>query len=203
MNRIPARLGIVAVCVLLGATTEALAGKFNRVLDVGDKAPAWKDLRGTDDNEHSLADLRKAKAVVVVFSCNHCPVAQSYEERLIAFQKEYKDKGVTLVAINVNNTPADRLDKMKERAEKRGFNFTYLYDPSQEIARKFGATCTPHAFLLDGDRKIAYMGKIDDSPLDPTRVTKPYLRKAVDAVLAGKTPEIQETFQTGCGIQYE
>ena len=101
--------------------------------------------------------------MVVVFTCNHCPVAQAYEDRIVEIAADYKDKGVEVVAINVNNMEADKLPAMKERAEEKGFKFDYLYDPSQEIGRAFGATVTPHAFLLDGERNVVYIGAIDDN----------------------------------------
>jgi peroxiredoxin len=171
-------------------------------LEIGAAAPAWEGLEGIDGKKHSLADLKDADAVVVVFTCNHCPVAKAYEERLVEFDNDYKDKKVALVAINVSNADADKLPAMKERAEEKGFEFAYLYDPSQEIGRKFGALVTPHAFVLDKERKLAYRGAIDDSQ-DVSKVTKHSLRDAVDAVLAGKAPAEAETNQFGCGIGYE
>jgi peroxiredoxin len=180
----------------------AWAGKFNKVLSIGDTAPAFEKLIGTDDKPHSLADFKQAKAVVVVYTCNHCPVAQAYEDRLMALQKEYQGKGVQLVAINVNNNEADKLEAMKERSGIKNFNYPYLYDASQKSAASYGASVTPHVFLLDGQRKIAYMGAVDDS-MSSGDVKQPYLRDALDAVLAGKTPATAETRQVGCGIQYE
>ena len=171
-------------------------------LKVGDKAPAWKNLKGTDDKEHSLGDVKKAKAVVVAFTCNHCPVAVAYEDRFIEFTKKYKDKGVAFVAINVNNLPADRLDQMKVRAEQKGFNFTYLYDPSQKIARDYSARVTPHMYVLDGKRKVAYIGAFDNSQ-KRAKVESHYVRDAVDAVLAGTTPEVTAKKAFGCTIKYE
>jgi peroxiredoxin len=171
-------------------------------LKVGDPSPVWKDLTGTDDKKHSLKDLADAKAVIVVFTCNHCPVAQAYEDRLVALEKDYHDKGVELVAINVNNMEADKLPAMKERAEEKGFKFAYLYDPSQAIGRAFGATVTPHAFVLDGKHRVAYMGAIDDSQ-QPSEVKEHYVRDAVDAILAGRAPEVATSKQFGCGIKYE
>jgi len=171
-------------------------------VEVGAKAPAWVDLEGVDSERHSLADLEKAKAVVVVFTCNHCPVAKAYEERLIELQKDYSDKGVEVVAINVNNGKADKLPAMKERAKEKEFTFAYLYDPSQEIGREYGATVTPHAFLLDGERNVVYVGAIDDS-MKADKAKEHYLRDALDAVLAGKSPETASTPPAGCGIQYE
>lgn len=192
---------VFAVLALVAST--CLAGKFNRVLNIGDPAPDFSGIIGVDDQKHSLSDFADAKAVVVLFTCNHCPVAMAVEDRVIALQKDYQDKGVRVVAINVNNDPADRLDKMKERSASKGFNFPYIYDPTQQVARDYGATVTPHVFLLDGERRIAYMGLIDDEPLNEAAVQKHYLRDAIDAVLAGSTPAVTETKQKGCGIQYE
>lgn len=174
----------------------------SKVAKVGDKAPAWKDLDGTDGKKHSLKDLEKAKAVAVVFTCNSCPVAQAYEDRLIKLTNDYKDKGVAVIAINVNKDASNSLEAMKQRSEKKGMPYAYLFDPSQQIARDFGATCTPHAFLLDGHRKIVYAGAIDDD-MNADAVKKHSLQEAIDAVLAGKEPTVATTKQFGCGIHYE
>lgn len=168
----------------------------------GDPAPEWKELLGVDDQKHGLSELADAKAVVVIFTCNHCPVAQAYEDRLVELAADYKSQGVELVAINVNNMEDDKLPAMKQRAEAKGYKFAYLYDPSQEIGRAFGATVTPHAFLLDGKHKLAYAGAIDDQ-MEAAKVEKRYLRDAIDAVLAGNKPETDVTKPMGCGIQYE
>ncbi len=197
-------LGLALIALVALAVAPAPAGKFNNAeLSIGDAAPAWEGLPGTDGKEHSLAELKDAKAVVVVFTCNHCPVAIANEDRLIAFAKEYADKGVKVVAINVNNIEADKMPAMKERAEEKGFNFAYLYDESQKIGRDFGATVTPHVFLLDGERKVAYMGAFDNNAMDASRADEPYLKNAVDAVLSGNKVEKTETRAQGCGIQYE
>jgi peroxiredoxin len=169
---------------------------------IGDKAPDWSGIVGVDDKTHSLSDYSKAKLIVLVFTCNHCPVAVAYEDRLVALQKDYKAKGVQVVAINVNNLPEDKLDKMKERAKKKGFNFPYLYDSSQKTARDYGATCTPHVFVLCSERKIAYMGAIDDNN-SPKQVKHQYLRDALDALLAGKQPPKTVTQQRGCSIKWD
>lgn len=179
------------------ATADAKKG-----LEIGDAAPAWKDLEGVDGKKHSLADLKDAEAVAVIFTCNHCPVAKAYEERLVELDQNYKGKKVAVVAINVSNADADKLPAMKKRAEEKGFEFAYLYDPSQEIGRQFGAKVTPHAFVLDKERKLVYRGAIDDSQ-NAAKVTKHSLSDALDAVLAGKAPAEPETKQFGCGIGYE
>lgn len=171
-------------------------------LKIGDPAPSWSGIIGIDDREHGLSDYGDAKAIVLVFTCNHCPVAKAYEDRLVALQKDYQAKGVQLVAVNVNTIAADRLDKMKERAKDKGFNFPYLYDESQKIGRDYGATCTPHVFVLDKDRKIAYMGAIDDTQA-AAKVKKHFLRDALDAILAGEKPAKAATKQFGCSIKYD
>jgi peroxiredoxin len=169
---------------------------------IGADGPAWENLEGTDGKQHSLKDLADAKAVAVIFTCNSCPVAVAYEDRMIKLANDYKEKGVTLVAINVNKNEPNNLPAMKQRAEEKGFTFAYLFDPTQKIARDYAATVTPHAYLLNGERKIVYMGAIDDSQEEGS-VSKHHLREAIDAVLAGQNPAVAETKQFGCGIAYE
>jgi peroxiredoxin len=170
---------------------------------VGDVAPKFADLTGVDDKKHSLDDYKDAKVVAVVFTCNKCPVAKAYEGRIEAYQKDYADKGVQVVAINVNNAEEDKLPAMKTRATEAGFTFPYLYDPTQKVAHDYGAEVTPHVFLLDGKRQLAYVGPVDDNPTDEAGVKKKLLRDATDAVLAGKAPEVTEETPVGCEIQYE
>jgi peroxiredoxin len=181
-----------------------VAGQFNAVLSLGDRAPAWTDLPGTDGKQHSLADLASFPLVVVVFTCNSCPYAIDYEDRLVTLGKKYSagDSQVAVVAINVNTIPADRMEAMKERAESKGFLFPYLFDETQEIARKFGAARTPECFLLDRDRRILYMGSIDDSS-DPGKVTQRYLEDAIAQSLADGKIVTGETPPIGCRIRYQ
>ncbi len=169
---------------------------------VGDKAPAFKDAIGVDDKTYSLDDFKDAKAVVVCFTCNSCPVAIAYEDRFTKFAQAYKGKDVRFVAINVNNRTSDKLEAMKQRAEQKGFTFPYLYDQTQKSARDFGARVTPHLYVLDADRNVAYIGAFDDS-MNAGKVTKEFVKDAVDAVLAGETPKVQNTRAKGCGIKYE
>jgi peroxiredoxin len=188
---------LVVLCLLPAV---AVSGEFNKTLSVGDAAPAWKDLPGTDGKKHSLAD-HADKVVVVVFTCNSCPVAESYEDRVIAVAEKYKDK-VAVVAINVNTIPDDRLDAMKKRAAKKKFPFEYLYDETQKIARDYGATFTPEFFVLTKDRKVAYMGAMDDKT-KADEVKEKYLEAAVDAVLKGGKPAKAETVAHGCLVRYK
>ena len=193
-----AKSSFVLAALMLILCARGYAGE----LKIGQSAPDFQDMIGIDDQKHSLADYKDAKLVVLVFTCNHCPVAQAYQDRLIALQKQYKAKGVQLVAVNVNNIPADRLDEMKKRAKQKGFNFPYLYDASQKMGHDYGATVTPHVFVLDKDRKIAYMGAVDDN-MQAGKVKTPYLRNALDALLRGEKPPQEVTKQFGCGIKYE
>lgn len=195
---------LAAVAVVALAVSTSQAGKFNKAISIGDKAPEWSDLAGTDDKKHGLADYKDAEAVVLVFTCNHCPVAVACEDRFIELQKDYKDKNVQVIAVNVNNLEEDKLDQMKERASQKGFNFPYLYDPSQKIAKNYGAMITPEVVLLDKNRNVAYLGLLDDSQFKGAP-EKHYLRDAIDAVLAGKSPTVAETkvAGNGCGIKYE
>lgn len=194
---------MLAAALFTAITPQLFAGKFNSVLSVGDDAPAWVELPGTDGKKHSLADLKSKSVVVVVFTCNSCPIAEDYEARLIAFARKHAgpDAPVALVAINVNKIAEDRLDKMTERARERSFNFAYLYDESQKIAKAFGATYTPEFFVLDKNRKIAYLGAMDDkSP--PAQPTANYLEDAVAALLKGEKPAASETLARGCKVRY-
>ena len=193
-----------AVAVLLALAGPAPAGKFNKVLNIGDAAPTWEGLEGTDGNKHALAHLKGKDVVVVVFTCNSCPVAEGYENRIIAFATQHAgpDAKVGVVAINVNTAKDDALPAMKVRAQKKKFPYAYLFDPTQEIARKYGAGYTPEFFVLDKERKVAYMGSMDDKgpPGEPKAL---HLEAAVAAVLAGKKVETAETSAAaGCRIKF-
>lgn len=198
------RISIAALTLALGCAQALLAGEYNDVLSIGDAAPAWNNLPGTDDKTHSLSDLAGKDVVVVVFTCNSCPIAVDYEDRLVAFAAKHagQDAKVGIVAINVNTIEADRLDKMKERAEAKGFTFPYLYDESQQIAKRFGAIFTPEFFVLDRDRKIVYMGAMDDNS-DPSEAQTNYLEPAVAAALKQSQPDVKETVARGCRIRYK
>jgi len=177
------------------------AGEFNKKLNLGDPAPVWKDLPGTDGKKHSLADFADKEVMVVVFTCNSCACSVEYEDRIIAFADKYKDK-VALVAVNVNTIPEDRLDAMTKKAEKRKFPFVYLYDETQTIARDYGATYTPEFFVLTGKRKVAYMGAMDDrTKVD--EVKERHVESAVEAVLKGEKPKTGETNPHGCLIRFK
>lgn len=174
-------------------------------LKIGDKAITF-DLPGVDGKRHALAGYVGKDALVVVFTCNHCPYAQAWEDRLIQIQADYAAKGVQLLAINANDAvkyPGDSFAQMKERAAAKGFNFPYLHDETQEVARAYGAQRTPEVFAFDKDRVLRYQGTVDDNYEDPAAVKAPYLRQALDAVLAGKPAPTAETAPVGCTIKWK
>lgn len=193
---------IMAVLAGLLQST-ALGGTYNPNVAIGDVVPAWKDLVGTDGETHSWSDVQGADAVAVVFTCNTCPYAIDYELRINDLARRYagSDARVAIVAINSNAVADDGLAAMQARANAGDFRFPYLSDPTGSVARSFGAVRTPECFLLDRDRRIVYMGAIDDHP-DPARVTKLHLNAAIEATLAGRPVEIAETPPVGCMIRF-
>jgi len=197
---------LMALAVLTSipaVASRAQAGQFNSVLSIGDPAPAWKDLPGVDGKRHSLADLQDREIVVVVFTCNSCPIASDYEDRIIAFAQKYCGQGqkTALVAINVNTVEEDLLPQMKERATAKHFPYPYLFDGSQKIGKAYGALFTPEFFVLNKDRKVAYMGAFDDN-VEPTKIKHAYLEPAVEAALNGGKANPAETQASGCLIRY-
>jgi thiol-disulfide isomerase/thioredoxin len=175
-------------------------------LNLHSTIPQFENLPGTDGKLYSLKDFSTGKGLVIVFSCNHCPTVQAYEDRMMAFQREYGAKGVRLVAINSNedeNYPEDSFEEMVKRARQRGFNFPYLRDAEQKAAKAFGATHTPEFFLFDQHMKLRYHGKMDDNHKDPSAVHDRYLAEAADAVLAGKEVKEAETYSIGCTIKWK
>jgi peroxiredoxin len=172
-------------------------------LQIGAEAPPF-DLPGVDGRNHALSDYSESPALAVVWSCNHCPYVQAWEGRMRQIQSDYADRGFRLVAINSNDAnsyPEDSFDAMRMRAERRGFNFDYLYDEDQSVGRAYRAERTPEVFLFDGDRRLVYHGAIDDSR-DEDTVSRPHLRDAIDAVLAGNAPETAETPAVGCTVKW-
>ncbi|MBN1181365.1 MAG: thioredoxin family protein [Bacteroidales bacterium] len=173
---------------------------------VGDEAEDFS-LKNVDGKQVSLVDYPDAKGFVVVFTCNHCPYAQAYEQRIIDIHKIYEPKGYPVIAINPNDPeiqPGDSYEAMQQRASEKHYPFPYLFDASQEVYRKYGATRTPHVFLLNkvgGKLMVAYIGTIDDNYKDESAVTQKYLSDAIDAVIAGKTPDPSFTKAIGCSIK--
>jgi thiol-disulfide isomerase/thioredoxin len=192
----------LALLVAAGMAMPACAGEFNKKISIGDAAPSFSSLEGVDGKSYSLDDFKDKDVLVIAITCNHCPVAVAYEDRIIDFAKKHGSAGskVAFLAVNVNNFDEDKLPKMKERAKTKGFNFPYVYDPSQKIGKDLGASVTPEFFVYNKDRKLVYMGSMDDKMNDPKTN---FLDAAVQSVLEGKKPEKAETRPFGCGVKYD
>ena len=175
-------------------------------LKPGDNAVPFS-LKNVDDATVSLSDYSDQKGVILVFTCNPCPFAKAYEQRIIQLHKRFADQGFPVVAINPNDaevSPEDTFDKMKARSADKGYPFPYLKDASQEVYKAYGATRTPHIFLLKnkgGKFKVAYIGAIDDNAMDAASVSKTYLEDDIRAVMAGIKPEPETTKAIGCTIK--
>lgn len=169
----------------------------------GDKATDFK-LKSVDGKMYSMADYKDAKGFIVVFTCNHCPFAVKYEDRINDLAKKYKKKGYILIGINPNDPeaqPEDSYELMKVRAKEKGFAFPYLFDEGQKIYPQYGATKTPHVFLLDKNLVVKYIGAIDDNVDDAKNVKEKYLENAIAALENGKTPMPETTKAIGCTIK--
>ncbi len=196
------RWTLLAISMAALSPLTALGGKYNTKVNIGDAAPEWKELPGVDGIEHSLADLGDKEVVVVVFTCNSCPYAVDVEQRLAALHKQLSAGGKgALVAVCSNVYKDDTLDAIAARAKEQKFEFLYLHDDEKSsLANAFGARRTPEFFVLNKERKIVYMGAIDDSP-DGKNVKSKHVADAIAAVLAGNTPEVTETPPVGCLIR--
>jgi peroxiredoxin len=177
------------------------------MLALGTLAPAFSLPDVTTGEIVSLDTFKDKKAVLVMFICNHCPYVVHVRDELAKLGKDYKDKDIGIVAISANDAkkyPADAPEKLKEMAKKVGFTFPFLYDESQEIAKKYSATCTPDFFLFDKDRKLVYRGQLDDSrPGSDVKVTGKDLRAAIEAVLADKPVPKDQKPSVGCNIKWK
>ena len=174
------------------------------MLSLGTASPKFENLLGADRRRYSLDSFREKPVLVVIFSCNHCPYVQAYEDRMVAIQRNYSAKGVQLVAINSNDEksyPEDGFENMVERAREKAFNFPYLRDADQTVVEAYGAVCTPHAFAFDAKRVLRYRGRIDDSK-DSSHVTSHDLRNALDDLVAGKVVRTADTKPFGCSIKW-
>jgi peroxiredoxin len=178
---------------------------YSKPIALGAQAPDFRGLPGTDGKEYSLADFKGKTALVVVFSCNHCPYVQAYEERLNAIARDYGPKDVAMIAINANDVrayPDDGFEAMVRRARERGFVFPYVRDEDQRVASAFGAECTPEVFIVDRAGRICYHGGIDDNHREPDAVTSAHLRDALDDLVAGRPIAHPQTRAIGCSIKW-
>lgn len=172
---------------------------------IGANAPAF-DLPATDGNNHSLNSFKNAEGLVVIFTCNHCPYAKAAWPLLVELYKEFKDKGIAFVGINPNDEeqyPEDSFDHMQKKVKEWNINFPYLRDKSQEIAKKYNATCTPDIFVYDKDRKLYYHGRINDNWQDTSKVTREDLKIALNFLLSGDPPPQNQIPSMGCSIKWK
>jgi len=207
------KTGLIAV-IIVAMLAIAAQMKGNRMensseqkgYNIGDVATDFK-LKNVNDKFVSLSDYKNAKGFIVVFTCNHCPYAKAYEDRIIALNGKYASLGYPVIAINPNDPKInadDSFDKMKVRAKEKGFNFPYLFDDGQKIFPQYGATRTPHVFILHkegGENIVRYIGAIDDNYADPNDVSKKYVEMAVDDLLTGKPISVSNTVAIGCSIK--
>ena len=195
--------GVLAVVGLMffNQTTEA-----TETLDgvqVGDKAPEFK-LKDVSGEMFSFDSYPDAKGFIVTFTCNHCPFAVMYEDRLIELHNTYADRGYPVIAINPNDPdvqPEDSFEKMQERAKEKGFPFVYLFDEAQDVYPEYGAERTPHVFLVDNERVVRYIGAIDDNARDASSVSERYVENAIMALEKGTDPDPDFTRAIGCSIK--
>jgi len=194
---------LVALLIALWIDLSVCAGEFNEVLSIGDLAPVWSNLPGTDGKSHSLADYKDRVAVVLVFTCASCPTAVDYEDRINDLARKFGGPNgkVAIVAVCVNRVKGDTLAELTERAKQREFAFDYLHDESQKIAKDYGAIFTPEFYVLGRDRKIVYMGAFDDKT-DAAKVEKRHVEAAITAVFKGESPAVKETIARGCRVRY-
>lgn len=195
---------LVVVAVLFLNASEPLPG-----YGVGDYATDF-NLTNIDGKQVSMEDYSDAKGFIVIFTCNTCPYAQAYESRIIDLDKKYASKGFPVIAINPNDLsqqPDDSMEKMKARAQEKGYTFPYLRDDSQEVAKAFGATKTPHVYLLNKEAsdkyRVEFIGAIDNSPRDASDVSERYVEDAIGALMSGKKPSITEKRAIGCTIKWK
>ncbi|MDC8106078.1 thioredoxin family protein [Chryseobacterium sp. B21-037] len=174
--------------------------------EIGDEATDFK-LKNIDGKMVSLSDYKSAKGFIIIFTCNHCPYAKKYEDRIIALDKKYKEQGYPVIAINPNDPnvqPEDGYQQMIERAKQKGFTFPYLVDEGQKIYPQYGATKTPHVFILqkeNGKNIVKYIGAIDNNYDNPNDVSEYYAQDAVNALLKGEPVKMTKTVAIGCTVK--
>lgn len=177
----------------------------SRDAELGMQAPDF-DLKGTNERTYSLASFADAEVLVVMFICNHCPYVKAVRQRLIDLAEDMADESVATVAISSNDAeryPDDSFERMKEVDEEYNYPFPYLYDETQDVARSYGAVCTPDFFVFDQDRRLQYRGRLDDNWKEPSQVTRQEMRMAIEALLAGEQPQQEQHSSMGCSIKWK
>lgn len=194
------------IIIMFSITLLTMPIAFAQGYNIGDTATGFT-LKNVDGKYVSLTDFPAAKGFIVIFTCNHCPYAKAYQDRIMALDKKYKPLGYPVIAISPNDpsiVPEDSYDKMVQLAKAKGFTFPYLFDETQDVYRRFGAKRTPHVFILQkqGNQLIVrYIGAVDDNYADAGQVKTPYAANAVDALLAGRLPDPDFTKAIGCSIK--
>jgi peroxiredoxin len=189
-------MGMLVALTFLVAATYKEEG-----YEVGDTATDFK-LKNVNGKMVSLADYKDAKGFIVIFDCNTCPYSKAYNDRIIALNAKYAPKGFPVIAINSNEGSGDSFEEMVRIAKKKNYPYPYLIDETQEVARAYGATNTPHVFVLTKELKVSYIGAIDDNSRDAKAATRHYVQEAVDALLEGKPVTTTKTKAIGCGIKW-
>lgn len=194
-------LGLIAMAVIL------VSGKPMKY-EIGDEVADFR-LKNVDGKMVALSDYASARGAIVIFDCNTCPYSKAYNDRIIGLNKKYSGKGFPVITINANDpqiSPGDSYEEMVSQAKRKKYDFPYLIDESQTVARSFGATNTPHVFVLQktgNDFKVAYIGTIDNNSRDASSATKKYVEDAVDALLSGQSVANPNTKAIGCGIKWK
>lgn len=173
-------------------------------MDIGTTAPGFK-LKNVNDQTYTLEDFFDSDVLVIIFTCNHCPYANAYDQRIKGLAETY-NRRVQFVLINSNDAkhyPEDSFAKMQEAARAKHLKMPYLHDETQSIAHAYDAACTPHAFVFDKERKLTYEGAIDDNWKNPDLATETYLQDAIEATLSGRKPPVQQTNPIGCSIKWK
>jgi peroxiredoxin len=193
--------GLAGLFLMLSASTPM---KY----DIGDSVADF-NLKNFDGKMVSLSSYKDGKGAIVIFDCNTCPYSKAYNDRIIALNKKYASQGFPVITINANDpemSPGDSFEEMAARAKQKKYDFPYLIDESQSVAKAFGATNTPHVFVLQKEGiefKVAYKGTIDNNSREASAVTKRYVEDAIDALIAGKTINTKTTKAIGCGIKWK
>ena len=203
------RKTFLSLAVLALVAAPAFAGKYNKVLSIGDKAPTFDALpavEGTGDTSLSLSDI-KEDVVVIGILANHCPAVVANDDRIIDMVGSLKGQSVKFIGLSVTAAAGqkelDDIAGIKSRSKEKHFNYVYGYDESQKVGKAYGAAATPTFFVLDKARTVRYMGALDNSPMDESKAKTNYVKNAVEALLSGKDVEVTETKAVGCGIGYQ
>lgn len=199
-------IGGIALALISALLMSFAPGKSYKI---GDAVSDFK-LKNTENGKYvSMASYPNAKGFIIVFTCNHCPFAKKYEQRIMSLDKKYAPQGYPVIAISPNDpavTPEDSYDELGKRAKEKGYSFPYTFDETQQVAQAFGATKTPHVFLVNkegGKLILKYAGAIDDNTEDAAKVSKNYLADAIAEVMAGKSVTVSETKSVGCTIKWK